>query len=91
MYVPSTPSLSSRGITAIVNGDKQSEINVALPLNLRSGETITEGTTEWRLKCVAEMLGRLPKVAATANATEVQILSTIRSALEAYFTQIALW
>lgn len=39
-------------------------------------------------KRVAEMLGRLPKLAATADATETQILGKIRSALDAYFTQI---
>jgi methyl-accepting chemotaxis protein len=37
---------------------------------------------------VAEMLDRLPKIAATADATETQILGKIRSALDAYFTQI---
>ncbi|KPF41425.1 methyl-accepting chemotaxis protein [Rhizobium sp. AAP43] len=37
---------------------------------------------------VAEMLGRLPKIAATADATETQILGKIRNALDAYFNQI---
>src|SRR5690606_5371442 len=36
----------------------------------------------------AEMLGRLPKIESTADATEIEQLKTIRTALESYFVDI---
>lgn len=37
---------------------------------------------------IAEMLSRLPKISATADPNELQILAKVRSALDAYFAQI---
>ncbi|MCF3643102.1 methyl-accepting chemotaxis protein [Rhizobium sp. TRM95111] len=39
-------------------------------------------------KRAAEMLGRLPKIEAAADATEIELLKAIRGALDAYFTEI---